>query len=389
MRRAVRRAATLLVSLMSMTAPAAAADIGGASLVPVAFADLPGWADDDHAAAFAAFRTSCAALLAQDPALRSGRPAEPDLLAVCAAASGSTPAAARSFFESRFAPFEVRPPSGAGFLTSYYEPEFPGARQPGNGFVVPLLDRPDDLVTISQGGSLPDIEAGLQAARRRPDGGYEPYPDRAAIEDGALGARARPIVYLREPGEAFIIQVQGSARIRLPDGGLVRLAYAGRNGHPYTSIGRLLAERGLLPLETMTLAGLMGWLKDNPAAAKALMRENRSYIFFRETELADTDGPIGAAGVPLTAYRSLAVDRTLHTFHTPVFVEAPELIDPEHEGRAFRRLMIAQDTGSAIVGPARGDLFFGAGQAVGSRAGRVRHVATMIALVPVESAPRE
>jgi membrane-bound lytic murein transglycosylase A len=119
------------------------------------------------------------------------------------------------------------------------------------------------------------------------------------------------------------------------------------------------------------------------------MRENRSYIFFRETQLADADGPVGAAGVPLTAYRSLAVDRTLHTFHTPVFVEASELADPEHEGRGFRRLMIAQDTGSAIVGPSRGDIFFGAGQAAGSRAGRVRHAATMIALVPAESTPRE
>ena len=255
-----------------------------------------------------------------------GRPKclQADLLAVCREAL-KTPdlgkAEARLFFETHFQPFAVMPHSGNGFLTGYYEPEFQGSRTPDAAYRVPLLDRPEDLVTIPQGETLPGLDQGLQAARRTKDG-YEPYPDRAAIEDGALGSLAKPIVYLREPGEAFIIHVQGSARIRLADGSVMRVAYAGRNGRPYTSIGRLLVQQGEMDLETMTLEKLMGWLKDHPEPAKALMRQNRSYIFFREaSELAPEDGPIGGAGTPLVPGRSLAVDRSLWAYGLPVWLD--------------------------------------------------------------------
>ena len=263
MSRAVRAIACCLAwSLTMAVAEAGSALAGKATLRDLSFAELDGWAADDHAAALGAFLRSCRAILASDPALRPAQAPQPDLLPVCRAALGlgdPSPAEARAFFEAHFQPTLIVPSSGNGFLTGYYEPEFEGSRTATPSYRVPLLDRPGDLVTVPQGESLPGLE-GLQAARRTATG-HEPYPDRAAIEDGTLGSQAKPIVYLREPGEAFIIHVQGSARIRLDDGSVMRVAYAGRNGRPYTSIGRLLVQGGVMDLETMTLEKLMGWLR--------------------------------------------------------------------------------------------------------------------------------
>lgn len=371
-----------------MSAPEAAPSLAGkARLEPLAFSDLAGWPQDDHAAAFETFRRSCRTLVAQAAELRPAQKAQASLLAVCRRAleAGSlSTAAARHFFETHFQPFAVAPLTGAGFLTGYYEPEFQGSRTRDDAHTVPLLARPEDLVTIPQGETLPGLDPGLQAARRTAKG-YEPYPDRAAIEDGALGALAKPIVYLREPGEAFIIHVQGSARIRLSDGASMRVAYAGRNGRPYTSIGRLLVQQGVMDLETMTLEKLMGWLKDHPGPARDLMRQNRSYIFFREAdELAAEDGPIGGAGVPLTPGRSLAVDRSLWAYGLPFWLEGqlPLALD---RAEPLQRLMIAQDTGSAIVGPARGDFYVGTGEEAGIRAGLLRHPVRFVVLQPKTS----
>lgn len=372
------------VTVAAEAAQSGDAQIGDALLKPLAFTDLTGWQDDDHAAAFATFRRSCKALTTSDAGLRPAKTPDRDLVAVCRRALALREpdrAAARAFFEAHFQPFAVVPPSGQGFLTGYYEPEFQGSRRKTPVFPIPLLARPDDLVTIPQGETLPGIDPSLQAARRA-GAGYEPYPDRAAIEGGGLGDRARPIVHLREPGEAFIIHVQGSARIRLEDGSVVRVAYAGRNGQPYTSIGRLLVEQGEMDANTMTLERLLGWLRDHPGPARALMQRNRSYIFFREaTELAPEDGPIGGAGIPLTAGRSLAVDRTLWAYGLPFWLdgELPVTLD---RTESLRRLMIAQDTGSAIVGPARGDFYFGSGAEAGSRAGLLRHRPRFVVLRP-------
>jgi membrane-bound lytic murein transglycosylase A len=380
-----RRFGPALAGAFLMAAAPQGAEVGGAALVPVSFTDLDGWAADDHAAAFAAFRASCPAVLKPASELRRAREADPALARLCAETLKAGPLAgpeARAFFESRFRPFWIHPPAGTGFLTGYYEPEFAGSRQRTEAFTVPLLDRPADLVTAPAGGSLPGVDPSLQAARRLPSGALEPYPDRAAIEDGALGPLARPVAFVREPGEAFIIHVQGSARIRLPDGSVMRLAYAGRNGQPYTSIGRILAERGDLPVETMTLERLMGWLEDHPAEARALMRRNRSYIFFREApELPAGAGPIGGAGIPLIAGRSLAVDRALWSYGLPFWLEGalPVTLDT---AEPLRRLMVAHDTGSAIVGPARGDFFVGSGAEAGTRAGLLRHPTRFVVLLP-------
>ncbi len=387
MSRAGRGLGLALAGFFAMTAAqgadhAGSSRVGDARLEALTFSDLQGWAEDDHAAAFRTFRRSCESLAAGAPVLRPAQASDEDLAAVCRAALAAGEldrSAARRFFETHFAPFHVVPPSGRGFLTGYYEPVFQGSRTPSARFTVPLLARPDDLVTVAQGGSLPGLAPGLQAARRTPDG-YEPYPDRAAIEDGALKSRAAPIVYLEEPGEAFIIHVQGSARIALPDGTSLRVAYAGRNGHAYTSIGRILVEEGAIPKDEMSLERLLGWLSENPEPARALMRRNRSYIFFREaTELKEQDGPIGGAGIPLTAGRSLAVDRTLWAYGLPFWLdgELPVTLD---RAEPLRRLMIAQDTGSAILGPARGDFYHGSGPEAGTRAGLLRHPTRFVVL---------
>jgi membrane-bound lytic murein transglycosylase A len=355
-----------------------------ARLEPLSFRSIAGWEEDDHADAFQAFLRTCAALAAQSPDLRPAQAPQADLLAVCRRAlttENPSKAQARLFFEANFQPFAIIPQSGSGFLTGYYEPEFPGSRQADATFTVPLLTRPDDLISIPQGETLPGIDPGLQAARRTAQG-YEPYPDRTAIEEGALAPGAKPIVFLREPGEAFIIHVQGSARIRLGDGSVMRVAYAGRNGRPYTSIGRLLVQGGEMDLESMTLEKLMGWLKDHPKRARALMRQNQSYIFFREaSELAPEDGPIGGGGTPLVPGRSLAVDRSLWAYGLPFWLEGrmPLALDRDEP---LRRLMIAQDTGSAIVGPARGDFFVGSGPEAGTRAGLLRHNTRFVVLQP-------
>lgn len=377
--------ACFVIGTMSMASgEAAAGPAEQVRLEPLSFKDLSGWADDDHAAAFQAFLRSCRALDASSAELRPAKTPGANLLAVCREALKSenpSRAEARRFFEVHFQPFAIHPPSGSGFLTGYYEPEFQGSRTPDASYRVPLLALPDDLATIAQGETLPGIDKTLQAARRMAKG-YEPYPDRAAIEDGALGSQAKPIVYLREPGEAFIIHVQGSSRIRLTDGSVMRVAYAGRNGRPYTSIGKLLVQRGEMDLESMTLAKLMGWLKDNPGPAKDLMRRNQSYIFFREAgELAPEDGPIGGAGFPLVPGRSLAVDRSLWAYGLPFWLEG-ELPFSLERAEPLRRLMIAQDTGSAIVGPARGDFFFGSGEEAGVRAGLLRHATRFVVLQP-------
>ena len=349
---------------------------GGSVLRPLSFADVPGWDRDDHGAAFAAFRRSADHARTANPALRQGLASDAALLAAFAAAfSAQEP---KSFFESRFAPFEIVPPGAdAGFVTGYYEPEVAGSIAPHPDFPVPVLGRPPDLVTVAQGEtSPPPVDPALQSYVMTPEG-PRPAPTRAEIEDGFYAGRGLEVAWVRDRVELFFLQVQGSARLRLPDGGVARLVYAGRNGHPYTSIGRVIVAEGHLPLAEATLQPLKDWLRRHSAEARRIMRLNRSSIFFSlHMALDPADGPIGAAGHPLFAHRSLAVDRTLWPYGTPFFVAA------DLDDGPVRRLMIAQDTGSAIVGPARADLFFGSGADAGLKAGSVRHRARMIVLLP-------
>ena len=338
---------------------------GGARLLPVAFADLPGYGADDHLGAFAAFLRSARVIASGGPELRGALPAPASLRAVCEAALRLTigsAAEARLFFETHFIPCRIEtgeePPA---FLTGYYEPLVAGSLVRTAGFTEPVFARPAALDHIS------------------------PYPARAEIE--AMGpAHFQPLVWLADAIEVFMIQVQGSAAVDLPDGRRIRLTYAGRNGQPYTSIGRALIEAGEIAQDEMSLALLKQWVRDHGQApgepGRALLHRNRSYIFFSMDDSPDRAlGSIGGAGAPLTPLRSVAVDRGLWPYGPPVFVDA---LLPDESGRIapFRRLMIGQDTGSAILGPARLDLFMGSGDAAGAAAGNIRHRAGLYILLP-------
>ncbi len=356
-----------------------------ADLRPLRFSDLPGWSRDDASAAFRAFLETCKPLAEGAPAQRLGvKP--PDILVNICRKTLAEPiadsASARAFFEQHFQLFAVQPKAGNGFLTAYFEPEIEASRDKSAAFPVPVLGRPADLVTFAQDEPRPpDIDA-VYAAARVSEGVYSIYPDRGAIWAGALAGQGLEIAWLRDEAELFITQVQGSARLTLTDGTRARLTYAGRNGHPYTSIGRILVEQGKIPLPEMSLERLMGWLRADPARGRALMERNRSYIFFAlEPMLDPARGPVGGAGVPLTTGRSLAVDRTIWPYGLPVWIESAPLT-PEGPRAPLDRLMIAQDTGSAIVGPARGDFFMGSGAEAGQRAGLVRDSMRFIVLWP-------
>lgn len=350
----------------------------GHRLEPVRFGDIPGWQADDPREALATFRRSCAALSTVDRA-------DP-LARACAAAAAlpETPdsARARDFLEDRFAAYRVTLAEGEGLLTAYYEPVIEGARTPSERFSVPLRALPADHVTIHDGNRPIGFDREFNAARRTASG-LEPWPTRGEIDDGALDGIAVPLVWIEDPVDAFFTHIQGSARIALSEGGTMRVGFAGRNGHPYTSVGGVMIERGLRPEGGLSMDGMRAFFRAEPALARELMHENRSYIFFREVDgLDESLGPIGAQGVPLTTQRSLAVDPAFHRFGTPIFIDARLPIGTDRAMRPFQRLMVAQDAGAAIKGPARGDLFWGTGAEAGSVAGGIKAPGTFYVLLP-------
>jgi membrane-bound lytic murein transglycosylase A len=359
---------------------------------PLGFDELDGFDADDALAAFAAFVVSARALCGEIAPTRPARAASPRLVAIAREALSANvrdAAEARRFFTERFQPFRVegQGADGAGFLTGYYEPLVKGSLTRAPAFAAPVLARPGDLVAFAPGGTPPGFDPALAGAQRMSDGTLRPYPDRAEIE-----AEDRPaLLWLPDSVEVFLAQVQGSARVALPDGRQVRLAYDGRNGQPYTSIGRLLIEAGEIAEPDMSLARLKSWLREHGLGpgerGRALMQRNRSYVFFKLEERFDPAlGPVGGAGVALTPLRSIAVDRTLWTYGTLFWIEA-ELPWAGEATSPFRRLMIAQDTGSAILGAARADIYFGGGDAAGGRAGAIRHRGAFVALLPLGDEP--
>jgi membrane-bound lytic murein transglycosylase A len=361
-------------------------------LQPVRFDELAGFGADDPLAAFAAFARSARALCGGAAPTRPARAPSPRLLAIARdalAAEIFRAADARRFFCERFQAFRIdsQAGDGKGVLTGYYEPLLKGSPTRTHEFTAPILARPGDLVTFPLGAAPVGLDPALTGARRMSDGTLRPYPDRATIE--AEGGHA--LLWLADPVEVFLAQVQGSARVALPDGREVRLAYDGRNGQPYTSIGRLLIEAGEIAEREMSLARLKSWLRERGLGpgdrGRALMHCNRSYVFFKIEEAFDpSQGPIGGAGVALTPLRSIAVDRSIWAYGTPFWIEA-ELPWESEVASGFQRMMIAQDTGSAILGAARADIYFGGGDAAGARAGAIRHRGAFAALLPLGDEP--
>ena len=361
-------------------------EIANSQYLPLAWADIPGWNEDDHLAAYRTFRASCKPIAAKPDGAAEDKALGDSLRDPCRDARASDladNAAAKAFFERHFEPLKISKLGDAdGFVTGYYEPVIEGSRTQNEVYNVPVYRRPSNLFVRGfkqDAPNLPNKGAVYRKIGRRK---LVPYYDRAEIEDGAIEGRGLEIAWLRNQTDLLFAQIQGSARISLDDGSTVRINYDAYNGFPYTPVGRILIERGIIPREQMSMQRIREWMEQNPEGANELRRMNRSYIFFREVQLSDKDEAVGAQGIPLTPGRSIAVDKSLHVYGTPFFITGELPIESEKSKSAFHRLMIAQDTGSAIVGPARADLYFGAGQEAGKVSGRLKHNMQFVMLVP-------
>ena len=397
-RLAIVRFAAAFAVLIALPAAAFAEEAGplvfpDTQYEPLDWTALEGWTSDDHAAAFAAFLGSCHTL--QNRRRQSARdlgPIPAALKDICEDARAAIPLdqeGARKFFEDHFRPIRInRLGDTDGFLTGYYEPIIAGSRVPTGEFTAPLYRRPPNLVAAGRrklGDAFPSKGAfvGRRVGRRK----IVPYYDRGQIEDGALDGWHLEICYLHDQVDVLFAQIQGSARIRLEDGAILRVNYDSHNGWPYTPVGRVLVDQKMMNRDQVSMQSIRDWMEANPDQAKEIRRQNKSYVFFRITDLATEDEAVGGQGVPLVPGRSIAIDRALHAYGTPFFIQAELPIANQKTSTKFDRLMIAQDTGSAIVGPARADIYFGAGDEAARIAGRIKNSGTFIMLVPRELDP--
>ena len=332
--RAALCACLLAVSMTATPAPAQMLD----------FEALDGWPEDNHRAALIAFLETCDTLDA------------PDWQPICrlAADAGGSDASAKAFFELMFKPVLIGDPPA--LFTGYYEPELDGSQIRTPRFAYPIYARPPEL----QDGQV--------------------YYDRATIESGALRGRGLEIAWLDDPVEAFFLQIQGSGRIRMTDGRVIRVGYAGRNGHAYRSVGKEMIARGMRTPDQVSAQDIRLYVRGNPTAGNALLNTNPSYVFFRKIgDLPADKGPIGAMGRSITAMRSVAIDPSFTPLGVPVWIE-------KTGDTPIRSLMVAQDTGGAIKGAQRADIFYGTGAAAGDAAGTIKDGGRMILLLPIDRA---
>lgn len=308
----------------------------------------------------------------------------PDGSLVDLASQSSDTTTPHKFFSENFSAFEIVGSSHqVAHFTGFFEPELEGSRYRTDAFKIPILARPHDLAKINSHDQT-HLPSGWRFGLQMDTGEIGEYHDRRAIENGVLANRGLELFWLRDAIEAFFLHIQGAGLIHLSDGTKARVTYAAKSGHPFTGIGKILIENGEIAGEDISMNSIKAWLRAHPNQAKEVMRQNRSYIFFRETEFdKDHSGPIAAAKVPLAPLRSIAVDRLIHTFGTPFFVEADSV-----NGKRMQRLMFAHDTGSAIVGAARADLYFGTGEKAGNAASAVNTAGKMTVLVPNECLDR-
>ncbi len=356
-------------------------------LRPARFGELPGWESDRLSEALPALESSCRALSnlpearpigSESLGLTAGDWRE--LCARLAAMSGPDDREVRLLLEAELEPWEVtnrRDPKA--LFTGYYEPTLAGSRRRDESFRIPLYVRPPELVSVELGEFRDDLKGRRIAGRVEADS-LVPYLDRAAIEGGALAGRGLELVWVDSATDAFFLHIQGSGRVELRGGGFLRVGYSSQNGHPYSAIGRQLVDRGELELEAVSMQSIRRWLQQHPDEAEAIMQTNPSYVFFRELR---EPGPVGSQGVVLTPKRSLAVDRSFLPLGAPIWIDtrAPSP-EPDAPDRVLRRLLVAQDTGGAIRGPVRGDVFWGPGREAAEIAGRMQHEGRMWLLLP-------
>ncbi|MGI8895193.1 MAG: murein transglycosylase A [Casimicrobiaceae bacterium] len=353
-----------------------------ALFTPATWADLPGWNTDALEAAWPALHIGCRALMTEREKIKVWQ--APCMAAV--AVNASSRPAVRAFFENHFSPYRISDADGraTGLVTGYFEPLLAGSRVRSATFNVPLYAAPDDLLTVDLAELHPELKD--KRVRGRVEGTkIVPYWPRRDIERGAAPLAGKALVYVSDPVEAFFLEIQGSGRITLADGSVIRLNYADQNGHPYRSIGRVLIDRGDLPPERASLQGIIGWAKANSERLRALLDENPSYVFFREVPPpapgsleALIDGPIGTLGVPVLAGRTIAVDARIIPLGAPIFLATTMPLS----NTPLERLVLAQDTGGAIRGAVRADFFWGSGAEAGREAGRMRQEGRMWLLWP-------
>ncbi len=357
------------------------------SLTKQSFLDLKGWADDNHASALEAFLKSCDRILKQDPYAPFGRngvgglygdwkPACDAGIQLKTSGAIANPLAAKQYFEKWFDPYQARKGfETKGLFTGYYEATLYGSRTRHHVYQTPLYKRPPDLVMVELGNFRDDL-MGRRVAGRINESRLKPYETRAEIESGSLAGQNLELVWVSDPVDVFFLHIQGSGQVNLDDGTVMRVGYDGQNGHPYHAIGRELVDRGELDKEAVSLQTIKEWMKTNPEQAQDLKNMNPSFIFFKEMTGSK---PLGSEGVPLTAHRSLAVDRTYIPMSTPMWVSADH---PLYEDRKIQTLMVAQDTGGAIRGPIRGDFFWGEGKDAEILAGNMKSQGQYWLLLP-------
>jgi len=343
-----------------------------ATFTPSTYAELPGWTDDAQQAAWPAFLVGCKALVAR-PRVRALWQAP------CTAANAidvRDATAVRRFFEDNFTPYRVTSSDGSerGLVTGYYEPLLAGSRTRSAQYPTPLYAPPDDLLVVELSDLYPELKG--KRVRGRLDGRrVVPYWVRSDIDAGKAGTDGKALVYVSDPVDAFFLQIQGSGRVALDDGSVIRVGYADQNGQPFRSVARVLIDRGELARGEASMQGIRAWGRDHPEQLPALLDENPSYVFFREVPPAAPgsleaaiDGPIGSLGVPLAAGRTIAVDPRVIPLGAPMFLATTWPLSDA----PLQRLVMAQDTGGAIRGPIRADFFWGFGAEAGSEAGRMR-----------------
>lgn len=328
-------------------------------LTPVSFKDLSGWDNDRHSEAASALKASCIKIANKK-----------DWRQICAELNKNAQYGdkeAKEFFEKWFLPYAAKNYE-SGLFTGYYEAELNGAWHRNGVYKIPLWQKPDDMVSAELGEFLPELK-GKRLTGKVENGKFRPYDKRAAIAEGSLEGRAKPLLWVDDPIDAFFLEIQGSGRVRMQDGSYVRVGYAAQNGHGYTAIGKVLADEGELE-KPVTMEKIRDWLKTHPDKAQNIMNRNPSAVFFRKN-----DGePVGAQGVSLTPQRSLAVDPAFVPLGTPLWLDI--------EQPALRKLVVAQDTGGAIKGAIRGDLFWGYGKEAAIQAGAMQGKGTYYLLLP-------
>lgn len=358
------------------------------ALQTTSFDTLPGWGADKISEITPAYRRSCARILRrkadsafgalkQSGTYEAWQPICQQFMAL----QNTTDDGLRTFFETHFTPYQVQSKQGEdikaeGLFTGYYESALKGSHVKEGPYQIPLHTRPDDLVMVQLGEFREDLK-GRRIAGRVQNGKLKPYESRADIVEGDWPHNDKTLLWVDSAVDAFFVQIQGSGIVELPDGSTTRIGYAGQNGHPYYAIGRELIKRGHLTKENVSMQSIRAFLEQNPNQANEIMNTNRSYVFFRE--IKDKKGPLGGEGVELTAGRSLAIDRSLLSYGMPIWVDLESPIQGEIP---IQRLMVTQDTGGAIRGPVRGDVFWGYGPHAETMAGQMKSKGRYWVLLP-------